>query len=48
VKSEDDGLLDGIDDDLYPEAPADVIGGVLLLEAAALFAAAFGYCSGVL
>jgi hypothetical protein len=44
MKSKNDGLLDGIDDDLLPEAPAGLIGGVLLLEAAAFFAAALGYC----
>lgn len=44
MKSSNDGLLDGIEDDLSPEAPAGLIGSVLLLEAAAFFAAALTYC----
>jgi hypothetical protein len=41
---ENDGLLDGIEDDASAEVPVGLIGSILLLELAALLAAALVRC----
>jgi hypothetical protein len=44
MESKDDGLLDCVDEDISPEAPAGFVAAVLVLQAAVLFTAALRYC----